>query len=101
MTISSVRMQSCAGWRSWERPSNTFPPRFERLTRTYRGVVSPGLDKAIHDYIGVDVELVRTVATSMLAQIKVDVKAVLEGCLLSRTGLYNPELNLTRKSTRS
>lgn len=34
-------------------------------------------DKVIHDYMGVDFELVWTVATTMLEQLKLDVQAIL------------------------
>jgi uncharacterized protein with HEPN domain len=36
-------------------------------------------DKVIHDYMGVDSELVWTVATTLLGQLKSDVRAILDG----------------------
>ena len=36
-------------------------------------------DKVIHDYMGVDSELVWTVATTLLGQLRQDVQAIVDG----------------------
>jgi len=43
-------------------------------------------DKVIHDYMGVDAELVWTVATTLLKELKSDLQAILDGLDDQRSG---------------